>query len=152
MQGITIICLDVLKLHWKSFGNRSPVTTRWWEMKPVYQAAPLLCMPKKNRKLWTVVDARKRNNNTFKDVTPFPDQDQIHMDVAWSKYQTKINMSDTYEQIQIEMDDVWKTTFASPFGTFVSSCNRVIAMHPPHSNVSWLGYSETISDSSCEYI
>jgi|SRR5882762_4586153 len=23
------------------------VTARWWEMKPIYQAAPLLCMPKK---------------------------------------------------------------------------------------------------------
>jgi len=33
------------------------VTARWWEMKPIYQATPLLCMPKKNRKLWTVVEA-----------------------------------------------------------------------------------------------
>ena len=59
-------------------------------MKPVYQAAPLLCMPKKNGKLRTVVDAWKRNDNTYKDVTPFPDQDQICMDVALSKYRTKI--------------------------------------------------------------
>src|SRR5882762_5412203 len=96
------------------------VTARWWEMKPVYQAAPLLCMPKKNGKLRRVIDARKRNDNTYKDVTPFPDQDQIHMNVAQSKYQTKIDMSDTYEQIRIETDDVWKTAFASPFGTFIS--------------------------------
>jgi hypothetical protein len=96
------------------------VTAGWWEMKPVYQAAPLLCVPKKNGKLRTVVDTRKRNNNTYKDVTPFPDQDQICMDVARSKYRTKINMSDAYKQIRIENDDVWKTTFASPFGTFVS--------------------------------
>ena len=96
------------------------VTAGWWEMKPVYQAAPLLCVPKKNGKLRTVVDARKRNDNTYKDVTPFPDQDQIRMDVARSRYQTKIDMSDAYEQIRIENDDVWKTAFASPFGTFVS--------------------------------
>ena len=50
---------------------------RWWEMKAVYQAAPLLCVPKKSGKLRTMVDARKRNDNTFKDVTLFPDQDQI---------------------------------------------------------------------------
>ena len=49
----------------------------WWEMKAVYQAAPLLCVPKKSGKLQTVVDARKQNDNTFKDVTPFLDQDQI---------------------------------------------------------------------------
>ena len=35
-------------------------------------------------------------------------------------FPTKINISDTYEQIQIETGDVWKTTFASPFGTFIS--------------------------------
>jgi hypothetical protein len=58
----------------------------WWEMKAVYQASPLLCVPKKSGKLWTVVDARKQNDNTFKDVTPFPDQDQIRMDVARAKY------------------------------------------------------------------
>src|ERR1700676_1679482 len=95
------------------------VTAGWWEMKPVYQAAPLLCVPKTNGKLRTVVDERKRNDNTYKDVTPFPDQDQIRMDVARSRYRTKIDMSDAYEQIRIENDDVWKTAFASPFGTFV---------------------------------
>ena len=56
-------------------------------MKAVYQASPLLCVPKKSGKLRTVVDARKRNDNTYKDMmykdmTPFPDQDQIRMDVA----------------------------------------------------------------------
>ena len=67
-------------------------------MKAVFQAAPL-CVPKKSGKLRTVVDARKWNDNTFKDITPFPDQDQIQIDVARAKYQTKIDMSDTYEQI-----------------------------------------------------
>jgi len=62
------------------------VTARWWEMKPIYQAVPLLCVPKKSGKLQTVVDVQKRNDNTYKDVAPFPDQDQIHMDVALSKY------------------------------------------------------------------
>ena len=88
-------------------------------MKAVYQAPPLLCVPKKNGRLRTVVDVRKRNENTFKDVTPFPDQDQIRMDVAWAKYRTKINMSDAYEQIQIESNDIWKTVFATTLGTFI---------------------------------
>src|SRR6202022_114164 len=88
-------------------------------MKVVYQAPPLLCVPKKNGRLRTVVDARKRNENTFKDVTPFPDQDQIHMDVARAKYRTKIDMSDAYEQIRIESDNIWKTVFATTLGTFI---------------------------------
>jgi hypothetical protein len=96
-------------------------TARWWEMKAVYQASPLLCVPKKSGKLCTVVDTRKQNDNTFKDVTPFPDQDQIRMDVACMRYQTKIDMSDPYKQIRVEKDDVWKTAFTTTLGTSVAT-------------------------------
>lgn len=92
----------------------------WWVEKPVPQAPPLLCIPKKSNKLRTVVDCRKRNDNTVKDLTPFPDQDQIRMDVAKARYRTKIDMSDAYEQIRIEDEDVWKTAFATTMGTFIS--------------------------------
>jgi len=95
------------------------ISAGWWEMKAVYQASPLLCVPKKSGKLCTVVNARKRNDNTYKDVTPFPDQDQICMDVARAKFCTKIDMSDAYEQIQVEAADVWKTAFATTLRTFV---------------------------------
>jgi hypothetical protein len=93
----------------------------WWEPATVSQAAPLLCIPKKTGKLRTVVDGRKRNDNTHKDVTPFPDQDQIRMDVAQGKYRSKINLSDAYEQVRVEPSDVWKTAFATVYGTFLSN-------------------------------
>jgi transposase InsO family protein len=112
-------CPEALESELREKTNRY-LSAGWWEMKAVYQAAPLLCVPKKSGKLRTVVDARKRNENTFKDVTPFPDQDQIRMDVARAKYRTKIDMSDAYEQIRIDPADVWKTAFASPLGTYVS--------------------------------
>jgi hypothetical protein len=64
--------------------------------------------------------ARKRNDNTIKDVTPFPDQDNIRMDVAKARFRSKIDMSDAYEQIRIRPEDVWKTAFATTFGTAVS--------------------------------
>ena len=54
----------------------------WWTAKAVPQAAPLLCIPKKSGKLQTVIDCQQHNENTVKDVTPLPDQDQIRMDVA----------------------------------------------------------------------
>ena len=92
----------------------------WWEMKSTPQAAPMLCIPKKNGKLRTVVDCRQRNDNTVKDVMPFPDQDQIRMDVARAKYRSKFDLSNAYEQVRVEPDDVWKTAFATIFGTFVS--------------------------------
>jgi Reverse transcriptase (RNA-dependent DNA polymerase)/RNase H-like domain found in reverse transcriptase len=56
-----------------------------------------------------------------KDVTPFPEQEQIKNDVAQAKYRSKINMSDVYEQIRIEPPDVWKTVFATVYGTFLSN-------------------------------
>ena len=93
----------------------------WWEPATVSQAAPLLCIPKKTGKLCTVVDGRKRNDNTHKDVTPFPDQDQIRMDVARGKYCSKINLSDAYEQVRVEPSEVWKTAFATVYGTFQSN-------------------------------
>lgn len=74
----------------------------------------------KNGKLCTVVDVRQWNDNTLKDVTPFPDQEQIRADVAKAKYWSKIDMSDAYERIRVNPDDVWKTAFSMIDGTFVS--------------------------------
>ncbi|KAJ8482182.1 hypothetical protein ONZ51_g5522 [Trametes cubensis] len=99
---------------------RRYVKAGWWRHATVEQAAPLLCVAKKDGKLRTVVDARQRNNNTVHDLTPFPDQDLIRMDVARAKYRSKIDLSDAYEQIRIIAEDVWKTAFATPCGTFVS--------------------------------
>ncbi|KAJ7442575.1 hypothetical protein B0H11DRAFT_2251478 [Mycena galericulata] len=69
-------CSDALRPQLRDKINRY-VAAGWWEMRPVPQAAPLLCIHKKTGNLRTVVDARKRNENTVKDVTPFPDQDNI---------------------------------------------------------------------------
>lgn len=72
----------------------------WWVPATVPQAAPMIVIPKpKNAGIRTVVDCRKRNNNTVKDVTPFPDQEQIRMDVARAPVRSKIDLSDAYEQI-----------------------------------------------------
>src|SRR6202040_3296227 len=84
----------------------------WWMETNVSQAALMLCIFKKGgAKLRTVIDGRKRNENTRKDVTPFPNQEQIRNDVAQSKYRSKIDMSNTYEQIHVEPSDMRKTAF-----------------------------------------
>ena len=96
----------------------------WWVSATVPQAAPMHVVPKVPHDptlgIRTVVDCRQRNDNTVKDVTPFPDQDQIRMDVARAPVRSKIDLSDAYEQVRIEPDDVWKTAFAAIFGTFLS--------------------------------
>src|ERR1700723_653930 len=59
----------------------------WWEETNVSQATPMLCIFKKGRaKLRTVIDGRKQNENTKKDITHYPDQEQIRNDVARGKY------------------------------------------------------------------
>jgi hypothetical protein len=100
---------------------RQYVDSGWWIPKAVPQVAPLLCIPKKLGKIQTVVDCRQCNDNTIKDVTPFPDQDQIWMDVVKVKYHLKIDLSNVYEQVHIEPDDVCKTAFAMVFRTCESN-------------------------------
>ena len=85
-----------------------------------HQVVPMLCIPKKNGKLHTVFDLREQNNNTVKDVTPFPDQDIIHNDMARAAYHSKLDMSEAYEQIRIILEHVHKTAFATVLGTFRS--------------------------------
>ena len=52
-------------------------TAKWWVPVTARQAVPMQCIPKKNGKLRTVFDLREQNDNTVKDITPFPDQDNI---------------------------------------------------------------------------
>jgi hypothetical protein len=71
----------------------------WWRPTQAEQAAPMLVIPKKNGKLHTVINAQKHNNNTVKDVTPFPDQDLIRLHVTRAMFHSKIDLSDMYEQV-----------------------------------------------------
>ncbi len=95
-------------------------TAGWWRRKAVSQASPMLCIPKRPTGLRTVVDLRQRNENTVKDVTPFPDQDQIRHDLARARYRSKIDMTDAYEQVRIVERDIPKTGFSTIYGTFQS--------------------------------
>jgi hypothetical protein len=74
-------CLNSLRDEFYAKVNRY-VNAGWWEPKSVPQAAPMLCIRKKDSHLQTVVDARQRNKNTVKDVTPLLDQEVIREDVA----------------------------------------------------------------------
>ena len=116
-------CADVLKQQ-LSDKIQLYMDANWWVMKSVPQAAPMLCILKKSRKLWTVIDCHKRNNNMVKDMTPFPDWDQIWMDITRAKYHSKyclkIDLSNAYEQVRIELEDIWKTAFTMIYGTFIS--------------------------------
>ena len=112
-------CTDALKQQ-LSDKIQLYMDANWWVMKSVPQATLMLCIPTKSGKLWTVIDCHKRNDNTVKDVIPFLDQDQIRMDITRAKYHSKIDLSNAYEQVRIELEDIWKTAFATIYGTFIS--------------------------------
>ena len=80
----------------------------------------MLCIPKKNGTLRTVFNLWQQNENTWKDVTPFPDQDAICHDIAWAKFRSKLDMTEAYKQMCIRPEDIGKTTFSTIFGTFQS--------------------------------
>jgi hypothetical protein len=101
----------------------------WWCPATGTDAMPLLYIEKKNGTLRTVVDARLRNTNMFLDVTPLPDLDMIRDQFARAKFRSKIDMTDAYKQICIVPEDVWKTLFACPLGTF-ESLGTVMVLRP----------------------
>jgi len=97
------------------------VNAKWWVPATGTQALPLMCIPKKDGHIRMVIDARQRNENTVKDVTPLPDQEVIREDVARGKFRSKIDLADAYEQVRIEPKDVHKTLFATIMGTYHSN-------------------------------
>ena len=52
-------------------------TAGWWIPAVDKQATSMLYIPKKNGTLHIVFNLRQQNDNTWKDVTPFPEQDAI---------------------------------------------------------------------------
>ena len=84
----------------------------------------MLCIPKSAKnpnELRTVFDLREQNLNTHKDLTPMPDQDAIRNAVAKARYRSKCDISNAYELIRVEPEDVWKTAFSTIAGTFASN-------------------------------
>ncbi len=96
------------------------IAAGWWEEKNVPQASLLLCIPKKDGQLRTVVNCRECNLNTVKDLTPFPDQDMIRNDVARAPFRSKLDMSDVYKQVHMDPNDMKNRAFCTVVGTFLS--------------------------------
>jgi hypothetical protein len=79
----------------------------------------------KNGTLRTLFDMREQIENTVKDIIPFPDQDIIRNDITHAAYQTKLDMSDAYEQIRMNLAHVSKMAFATILGTFRSQVMQI---------------------------
>jgi hypothetical protein len=107
---------------------------KWWVPATVQQAVLMLRVSKKTPGiLRTVFDLRQQNDNTVMDVTPFPDQDMIWHDMAWSQYRSKLDLTEVYKQIHVELKDIHKTAFAMIIGTFMSNVLQMGDMNGPSS-------------------
>ena len=74
----------------------------------------------KNSTLCTIFNVQQQNENTWKTVTPFLDQDAICHDIAQANFRSKLDMTDAYEQMHIRPKDVCTMTFSMIFSTFQS--------------------------------
>ena len=88
-------------------------------------------------KLCTVFYLWEQNDNTIKNMTPFPDQYIIRIDMARVSYHSKLDMSEAYEQIRIVPEHVHKTAFATVLGTFRSQVMQMGDWNGP-SMFQWL--------------
>jgi hypothetical protein len=53
---------------------------------------------------------------TLLDVTLMPDQEMIRHDVARAPFRTKLDLSDSYEQIRVLPGHIVRTMFTTIFG------------------------------------
>jgi hypothetical protein len=75
--------------------------------------------------LCTVFDLRQHNDNTIKDVTPFLDQDTIQHNMAQAKFQSKLDLTEVYEQICVKIKDIPKTAFTTIVELFISNILKI---------------------------
>jgi hypothetical protein len=83
-------------------------------------AAGTWMIPKEDKTVMprVVHDYRALNENTVKDHTPIPRQDQILRRLAKSAIRGFVDCPTAYYQMDMEPDDVHKTAFKTPFGMF----------------------------------
>ena len=106
----------------------------------------MLCIPKKNGTLRTVFNLQQQNENTWKEVTPFPDQDAIHHDIVRATFRYKLDMTEAYEQMHIRPEDVGKTTFSTIFGMFQSQVMQMGDCNAPSPDI--IVYTTPLSGSA----
>ena len=92
---------------------------------------------KEERYIKNCIRSATAEQNTWKDVTPFPDQDAICHDIARATFRSKLDMTEAYEQMCIRPEDVGKTTFSTTFGTFQSRVMQMGDCNAP-STFQWL--------------
>ena len=88
-------------------------------------AAPLLLVKKPDGGYRICIDYRKLNAVTVKDKYPLPNPSMIFDRLSGCQFFSKLDLRWAYYQVRVAEEDVHKTTFRSPLGSFAS---RVMSM------------------------
>ncbi|KAF8736561.1 hypothetical protein RHS02_06280, partial [Rhizoctonia solani] len=80
--------------------------------------APVMFVKKADGSLRLVVDYRKLNDVTHKNVYPLPRQDNLMAKLRHAKIFTKLDLRWGYNNVQIKEGDEWKTAFRTKYGLF----------------------------------
>ncbi|KAF8751565.1 hypothetical protein RHS01_08145 [Rhizoctonia solani] len=81
--------------------------------------APVMFVKKANGSLCLVVDYRKLNNVTHKNVYPLPRQDDLMAKLRHAKMFTKLDLQWGYNNVRIKEGDEWKTAFRTKYGDLI---------------------------------
>ena len=87
------------------------------ESKSSY-ASPVVIVRKKDGTNRICADYRKLNRLTEVDPTPMPNPDEIFQKMAKAKFLTKLDLSKGYWQIPVATEDILKTAFVTPDGSY----------------------------------
>ncbi|QRW20759.1 Retrotransposable element Tf2 protein [Rhizoctonia solani] len=80
--------------------------------------APVMFVKKADGSLQLVVDYRKLNDVTQKNVYPLPRQDDLMAKLRNAKLFTKLDLCWGYNNVRIKEGDEWKTAFRTKYGLF----------------------------------
>ncbi|GBG76352.1 hypothetical protein CBR_g22099 [Chara braunii] len=80
--------------------------------------APVLFVPKKEGELRMCIDNRGLNAITVKNAEPLPRIDDLLDRVQGTKYFSKIDLKSGYHQIEVHLDDQYKTAFRTRYGHY----------------------------------
>ncbi|CCO37731.1 Retrotransposable element Tf2 155 kDa protein type 2 [Rhizoctonia solani AG-1 IB] len=82
--------------------------------------SPVMFVPKKDSSRRLVVDYRRLNNWTKKNVYPLPCPDDLMSKLQGAKTFTKLDLQWGYNNIWVKEGDKWKTAFCTKYGLFES--------------------------------
>ncbi|KAF8748606.1 hypothetical protein RHS01_10699 [Rhizoctonia solani] len=83
-------------------------------------SSPVMFVPKKDGSRCLVVDYRRLNNRTKKNVYPLPRPDDLMAQLRGAKVFTKLDLRWGYNNVQVKEGDEWKTAFRTKYGLYKS--------------------------------